>query len=98
MDKKLHKLFVCSKCDAQHLKWQGRCTECGSWGTVNEETSITKPDSDIPSAPPAKTESLAAITSLSTKRISTGIAEFDLVFVGRGAKGMVLVGAMAFSD
>ncbi len=30
-------LFVCSNCDAQFPKWSGRCLECGSWGTLNEE-------------------------------------------------------------
>ena len=28
--------FVCSKCEAQFPKWQGRCTECGGWGTISE--------------------------------------------------------------
>ncbi len=30
-------LYVCSNCDAQFPKWSGRCLECSSWGTLNEE-------------------------------------------------------------
>ncbi len=27
-------LFSCQKCDTQYPKWQGRCNECGQWGTL----------------------------------------------------------------
>ena len=33
--------FACSNCDAQYLKWQGRCSECGQWGTVLEISLTT---------------------------------------------------------
>ncbi len=29
-------LFICSKCDSQYPKWNGRCLECGAWGTLTE--------------------------------------------------------------
>lgn len=29
-------LFVCNECGAEHSKWVGRCTACGSWNTVHE--------------------------------------------------------------
>lgn len=35
-------IFVCSNCDAQFPKWSGRCLECGSWGTLREETLDNK--------------------------------------------------------
>ena len=27
-------IHVCSHCDAQYSKWQGQCSECGKWGTI----------------------------------------------------------------
>ncbi|MFH0857074.1 MAG: AAA family ATPase, partial [bacterium] len=33
-------IFTCSKCGAQFSKWQGRCSECGAWGTVAEEQKV----------------------------------------------------------
>ncbi len=37
-------MFICSKCDAQLLKWTGRCTECGGWGTLKETAAeIARP-------------------------------------------------------
>ncbi|MDQ1478307.1 MAG: hypothetical protein QOE62_3536 [Actinomycetota bacterium] len=37
-------LFVCSTCDYQSPKWLGRCTECGTWGSVAE----TEPAAVLP--------------------------------------------------
>lgn len=36
-------LFICTKCDAQLLKWSGQCPECQAWGTVkaSDETAVT---------------------------------------------------------
>ena len=33
-------VHICSKCDAQFLRWSGRCESCGSWGTVAKEPVI----------------------------------------------------------
>jgi DNA repair protein RadA/Sms len=30
-------LFVCQNCGAQRPKWEGRCTDCGSWNSFVEE-------------------------------------------------------------
>jgi DNA repair protein RadA/Sms len=31
-------LYVCNYCDAQSVKWSGRCNECGKWGTMQLKT------------------------------------------------------------
>ena len=28
-------LYVCSSCGAEHFKWEGRCTGCGEWNTLD---------------------------------------------------------------
>ena len=35
--------FVCSTCGATHMKWMGKCTECGEWNTL-EEVTIALPE------------------------------------------------------
>ncbi len=35
----LNVVYICSKCDAQAPKWSGRCFECGSWGTLEAQSS-----------------------------------------------------------
>lgn len=36
-------MFACSHCDTQYAKWQGRCSECGKWGTISEEAALAEP-------------------------------------------------------
>jgi DNA repair protein RadA/Sms len=31
-------IYSCSKCGSQTPKWEGRCPECGGWGTLEKET------------------------------------------------------------
>lgn len=42
MSNKSTTIFVCSRCDSQYSKWQGRCPECGAWGTLAEQTNIVQ--------------------------------------------------------
>ena len=30
-------VFVCSECGFEHIKWQGKCRECGAWDTLEEQ-------------------------------------------------------------
>lgn len=34
--RKARKLYVCEVCGAEYMRWQGRCRECGEWGTLAE--------------------------------------------------------------
>ena len=36
-------LFVCAACGYESAKWLGRCTECGTWGSVAESESARRP-------------------------------------------------------
>ncbi len=74
-------IFICSSCDAQFPKWQGRCTECGSWGTI-QEIANRKSQIAKSSSPPAQTLPLNSIAAENVKRIQTGIEEFDRVLGG----------------
>jgi len=33
---KVKRAFVCSECGAEFSKWQGRCSECGAWNSLQE--------------------------------------------------------------
>ncbi|MFO7973442.1 MAG: DNA repair protein RadA [Candidatus Hydrogenedentota bacterium] len=32
--------YVCQKCGATYMRWVGRCTDCGQWNTVVEESVV----------------------------------------------------------
>lgn len=72
-------LYICSNCDAQYPKWQGRCSECGQWGTIAQGA----PDSATPTVPAAQTIDLKSVSGEEGfLRLATGIEEIDRVFGG----------------
>lgn len=91
MSSKLTTIYSCSACGAQYSKWQGRCLECGKWGTVGQETKETaKPQNSIS---PDKPISLADLSTQKQPRITTGSEEFDRVLGGGIVPGsLVLLG------
>ena len=89
---KIQTIYVCSKCDAQFPKWQGRCPECGGWGTLvatkEQKNKKTKEIVEI-----GEVIDLDKIVGKDFKRIETGILEFDRVLGGGIVPGsLVLLG------
>ncbi|WP_439634135.1 DNA repair protein RadA [Glycocaulis sp.] len=92
-------VYVCQSCGAVHAKWAGRCDDCGSWNTLQEETQ-SAPLGTQASAP-KRTGSRRARLELvdlgsatdDPARFETGMAEFDRVAGGGLVPGSaVLVG------
>ncbi len=89
--------YICQQCGAQHTRWMGRCTECGTWDSLVEERSshVTAPngrkrgivaESDTPIL-------LTQISADDTKRLKMGGAELQRVLGGGLVPGsVVLVG------
>lgn len=86
-------MFNCSHCDAQSLKWQGRCGECGKWGTLLEQEGSSSKTSqkNAPSAKPAPILDLANAKESSLEYVSTNISELDRVLSGGIVPGSVLL-------
>lgn len=84
-------MFFCTHCDAQSLKWSGRCVECGQWGTVVDESSQSRPGSakKKSKSAPAQTLDLAQAVSVTCTRQATGISELDRVLGGGIVPGSV---------
>ena len=87
---KIKSIFVCSHCDAQYPKWSGRCLECGSWGTLNEETEIVDQKAKSKKEQTeayqkivgAEIIDLAKISGDGPKRFLTDLKEIDRVLGG----------------
>lgn len=86
-------MFACSSCGAQYPKWTGRCSSCGSWGTIAQEdaTEAAAPFTHKKSAPSkaAPLLSLSDTNALQTERIPSGIGEVDRVLGGGIVSGSV---------
>lgn len=90
MKNNLNNIFICSKCDAQFPKWQGRCSECGAWGTVTEQT-ITKKDKNKTAIIGDKPMTMDTIDGGDYARIQTGIPEADRVLGGGIVTGSIIL-------
>ncbi len=43
MARKARSVFVCSACGSESSRWEGRCSSCGDWNTLNEVTQPAAP-------------------------------------------------------
>lgn len=90
--KKLRTAFFCSRCGAEHSRWQGQCRECAEWNTLIEERL---PDKRV-AAKRSEANTPQPLASVDTQPLSghaSGIVEFDRVLGGQLLPGMtVLVG------
>lgn len=90
-------VYVCSQCGAEEPKWAGHCPECGSGGSMIQETRTTgsrrQRRSPLPAAEAGPVLPLHAIEVKDDMRSVTGIAELDRVLGGGIVEGsLVLVG------
>ena len=80
MTNKVANLYICSNCDAQFPKWNGRCLECGQWGTLSLQTVATKNNQPAIQTTPAQIININNVSSQNKSRFSTKIEEIDRVF------------------
>jgi len=87
--------YVCSDCGAEYSKWQGQCTECGSWSTVSEfripaPSTVARSGVGISGEVP-QLAILNDIQAEKLQRIPTGSDEFDRVLGGGLVPGSVIL-------
>ncbi|QCH15963.1 DNA repair protein RadA [Synechococcus sp. CB0101] len=96
-------LYVCQSCGAQTRQFFGRCSSCGSWNTLVEQTAtptdnrrrrpVAAPaEAAIPAAP-RRSEPIAAVGDRPLQRLGSGYGELDRVLGGGLVPGsLVLLG------
>lgn len=88
MAKKAKTVFICQECGTEHLQWMGKCTACGTWGSLVEEVVVPEKSDDVRSrSSSAKQGSkgprpLRALGARQLARIDTGIGELNRVLGG----------------
>lgn len=84
--------FVCKECGSETSRWAGKCSVCGTWGSLIETTKITgkKTKEKLNSIFSEKVEAmpLSDIKVDPHIRKQTGIHEFDTVLGGGIIPGM----------
>lgn len=82
--------FVCTQCGRIESKWLGRCPDCGSWNTFEEEVVKPSPSQGGKTAvidTAGKPVLLQSVTIDPQFRYETGISELDRVLGGGVMKG-----------
>ena len=88
--KKTKAKYICSECGYSSLKWLGKCPNCDSWGTFEEEIDIKSTFRNVESGD----VSISKITDIEIEkefRIVTPFEEFDRVLGGGLIKGEVVL-------
>jgi len=97
MAKKQRTLHTCSECGYSSPKWLGRCPECGSWGTLQEQTplasaaSASGPVSLTALTPSAPAAPITSIDAAATRTTPSGIGELDRVLGSGVVPGSVVL-------
>lgn len=90
------KQYICSACGAVHLRWAGKCPECGEWNTL-EEVMVRTPEKSRSSMAPVETMSkpvaLPSVAQDDQPRLMLHMLELSRVLGGGIVPGScVLVG------
>ncbi len=86
---KVKSKWVCTECGYETAGYLGKCPECGSWGSLVEETQISPKDIKAQDEfiNKEKPELLKDIQIGEEVRISTNISEFDRILGGGLVQG-----------
>lgn len=84
-------LFVCSNCDGQFPTWQGRCSECGAWGTLEVQAAASASARAAANMPAGKVRPFAELEARDVDRVLTGIHELDHVLGGGMVPGSLIL-------
>ncbi|MDP4590680.1 MAG: DNA repair protein RadA, partial [Burkholderiaceae bacterium] len=78
---KIKTRYVCIECGAITAKWQGQCSSCQAWNTL-EESREDPAETAHRFAPLTQTSEIVKLSEVQARdlpRVSTGIGELDRV-------------------
>ncbi|MBS7369956.1 MAG: DNA repair protein RadA [Oscillospiraceae bacterium] len=88
-------VFICRECGQEYPKWNGKCTACGAWNTIEEALPVSTTVAGKIAAPVGelKYSRIGEISYSDETRYDTGISELNRVLGGGLVKGsLVLIG------
>src|SRR6056300_321688 len=91
---KVKKAFFCTNCGTQHTQWQGQCSSCKKWNTLEEEilekpkaTATWQDASTVQKPKPVRIQDVAVDAIV---RMSSGDVELDRVLGGGIVPGYIV--------
>ena len=92
---KTKSVFFCTECGNENPKWSGRCSACGAWNSMVEQTAekVSKGSNKRVRTTNVKSTCITELDTTDEIRFLTGMGELDRVLGGGAVKGsLVLVG------
>lgn len=85
--------YVCQECGCQQLRWHGRCPDCGSWGSLAEETPVktTGPAQTVNKISVSSAVPISDVPPGTEPRRPSGLGEFDRVLGGGAVPGSAIL-------
>ena len=85
---KVKRLFACEECGRPSAQWTGKCSSCGSWGSVTEHPAGAGGPSTLGASAPRVS---LLLPDLEERRIETGLPGVDRVLGGGLVPGSVIL-------
>ena len=83
-------IFVCRECGTTTIRPLGRCPDCGSFNSFDEERAYEEPKKSV-ARESARAEKISELTLPQYLRAATGMAELDRVLGGGLVSGSVVL-------
>lgn len=90
--------YVCTECGADHAKWQGQCSACNQWNTLQEFVVSSKKSATkaartgyAGSAGQQSIQRLAEVNLTEVPRVTSNMQEFDRVLGGGLVPGSAIL-------
>ncbi|HWE99114.1 MAG TPA: DNA repair protein RadA [Caulobacteraceae bacterium] len=88
-------IYVCQSCGSAQAKWSGQCPACASWNTLVEELGSRPPGALAPAKGAKRSGGISfeglEVGTEPTRRLTTGVAEFDRVCGGGVVPGSAIL-------
>jgi DNA repair protein RadA/Sms len=84
-------VFRCQQCGHVSPKWLGRCPDCQTWHSLEEEIALKKPSRERSATSRAGPQALGEIPFESEDRLLSGIGEWDRVLGGGLMPGSIVL-------
>ena len=81
--------YKCTNCDRVALKWEGRCSNCGEWGSLEEIIINNNSNFTFESDRPPPTLELSKVDDREDSRYEFSSKELNMVFGGGLIPGSV---------
>ena len=83
--------YHCTECGTQFAKWVGRCSECHTWGSVEERGAAKSAPKTVASVPTQAARPIGEVDVQDAEAVPTGIGELDRVLGGGLVPGAVVL-------